>query len=70
MFNVLKGDMSFIGPRPLLIQYLPLYSKEQSRRHNVRPVLRDGLKSMDAMRFHGNKSLSMMFGMPTMYHLR
>lgn len=37
LFNVLKGDMSFIGPRPLLIQYLPLYSKEQSRRHNVRP---------------------------------
>lgn len=37
LFNVLKGDMSFIGPRPLLVKYLPLYSKEQSRRHNVRP---------------------------------
>lgn len=37
LFNVLKGDMSFIGPRPLLVDYLPLYSKEQSRRHNVRP---------------------------------
>ncbi|MGB6153931.1 MAG: sugar transferase [Pricia sp.] len=37
LFNVLKGDMSLIGPRPLLIQYLPLYSEEQSRRHNVRP---------------------------------
>ena len=37
LINVLKGEMSFIGPRPLLIQYLPLYSKEQSRRHNVRP---------------------------------
>ena len=37
LFNVLKGDMSLIGPRPLLIQYLPLYSKEQSKRHNVRP---------------------------------
>jgi len=35
--NVLKGDMSLIGPRPLLIQYLPLYSKEQARRHTVRP---------------------------------
>ena len=37
LINVLKGDMSFIGPRPLLVKYLPLYSKEQSRRHNVRP---------------------------------
>ena len=37
LFNVLKGDMAIIGPRPLLVQYLPLYSKEQSRRHDVRP---------------------------------
>ena len=37
LFNVLKGDMSIIGPRPLLVQYLPLYSKEQARRHDVRP---------------------------------
>ena len=37
LFNVLKGDMSLIGPRPLLIQYLPLYSPEQARRHEVRP---------------------------------
>lgn len=35
--NVLKGDMALIGPRPLLVQYLPLYSKEQARRHEVRP---------------------------------
>ena len=35
--NVLKGDMSLIGPRPLLVQYLPLYSLEQDRRHTVRP---------------------------------
>ena len=37
LFNVLKGDMALIGPRPLLTQYLPLYSKEQMRRHDVRP---------------------------------
>ena len=37
LVNVLKGDMSLIGPRPLLVQYLPLYSKEQMRRHEVRP---------------------------------
>ena len=37
LINVLKGDMAFIGPRPLLIKYLPLYSKEQHRRHEVRP---------------------------------
>ena len=37
LFNVLKGDMALIGPRPLLPQYLPLYSKEQARRHEVRP---------------------------------
>ena len=37
LLNVLKGEMSFIGPRPLLPQYLPLYSKEQARRHDVRP---------------------------------
>lgn len=37
LWNVLKGDMALIGPRPLLVQYLPLYSKEQARRHEVRP---------------------------------
>lgn len=37
LFNVLKGDMALIGPRPLLPKYLPLYDKEQHRRHNVRP---------------------------------
>ena len=37
LINVLKGDMALIGPRPLLPQYLPLYSKEQARRHAVRP---------------------------------
>lgn len=37
LINVLKGDMALIGPRPLLVKYLPLYSKEQMRRHEVRP---------------------------------
>ena len=37
LWNVFKGDMSLIGPRPLLVQYLPLYSPEQARRHQVRP---------------------------------
>ena len=37
LLNVLKGDMSLIGPRPLLVQYLPLYTVEQKKRHNVRP---------------------------------
>jgi lipopolysaccharide/colanic/teichoic acid biosynthesis glycosyltransferase len=37
LFNVLKGDMSLIGPRPLLVKYLPLYTAEQMRRHEVRP---------------------------------
>jgi len=39
LLNILRGNMSLVGPRPLLVQYLPLYSKEQSRRHNIRPGL-------------------------------
>lgn len=39
LFNILKGDMSLVGPRPLLVQYLPLYNERQKRRHNVKPGL-------------------------------
>ncbi|MED4185757.1 sugar transferase, partial [Halalkalibacterium halodurans] len=39
LFNIVKGDMSIIGPRPLLVQYLPLYNEHQKRRHEVRPGL-------------------------------
>ena len=37
LWNVIKGDMSIVGPRPLLMEYLPLYNEEQAKRHNVRP---------------------------------
>ncbi len=39
LWNVLKGEMSLVGPRPLLMEYLPLYNKEQARRHDVKPGL-------------------------------
>lgn len=39
LFNILKGDMSFIGPRPLVVQYLPYYTKKERRRHSIRPGL-------------------------------
>lgn len=39
LFNIAKGDMSIVGPRPLLVEYLPLYSRQQARRHEVRPGL-------------------------------
>lgn len=52
LFNVLKGEMSLIGPRPLLVQYLPLYSKEQMRRHDVLPGITGWAQC------HGRNSIS------------
>lgn len=52
IFNILKGDMSFIGPRPLLVQYLPWYSKNEKRRHDVRPGL-SGLAQVNGRNFVG-----------------
>ena len=53
LINVLKGDMAIIGPRPLLMQYLPLYSKEQARRHDVRPGITGWAQC------HGRNNLSL-----------
>ena len=52
LFNVLKGDMALIGPRPLLVKYLPLYSPEQARRHEVRPGISGWAQC------HGRNSIS------------
>lgn len=52
LINVLKGDMAIIGPRPLLVEYLPLYSTEQARRHEVRPGITGWAQC------HGRNSLS------------
>lgn len=65
LWNVLKGDMSLIGPRPLLMEYLPLYSAEQHRRHEVRPGVTVGRKSMAVMRLVGKINLNWMYGMWT-----
>lgn len=52
LFNIIKGDMSIIGPRPLLVEYLNLYNAEQRRRHDVRP----GLSDLSAIRGRSNVS--------------
>ena len=63
LWNVLKGDMSFVGPRPLLVEYLPLYNTAQRRRHDVKPGITGWAQIMAEMRFHGKKNLNWMFGM-------
>ncbi len=67
LLNILKGDMAFICPRPLLVQYLPLYSEEQHRRHNVLD-LADGLKYSEENQSVGDNSLNMTSGMWIMSH--
>lgn len=52
LFNILKGDMSIVGPRPLLVKYLPLYNEEQRHRHDVRPGL------TGQAQVHGRNSIS------------
>ena len=64
LINVLKGDMAIIGPRPLLMQYLPLYSAEQSRRHDVRPGITGWAQC------HGRNNLSWTKNLPTRFRPR
>lgn len=63
LFNILKGDMSFIGPRPLLTEYNELYNDEQKKRHNVRP----GLTSYTAVNGRSTLSWEQRFEMDTWY---
>lgn len=63
LFNILKGDMSFVGPRPLLTEYLDLYTDEQKKRHNVRP----GLTSYTAVNGRSTLSWDKRFEMDVWY---
>lgn len=63
LINVLRGDMALIGPRPLLPQYLPLYNKEQARRHEVRPGITGWAQVNGRNAISWTKSLNWMFGM-------
>ena len=58
LFNVFRGDMSLVGPRPLKMEYLDLYTAEQSRRHNVKPGITGWCKSTAAMPLAGKANLN------------
>lgn len=68
LFNVLKGDMALIGPRPLLPKYLPLYSSEQFRRHEVRPGITGWAQVMVEIIYLGGKNSNWMCGMWIIVH--
>jgi len=63
LWNVLKGDMSLVGPRPLLIEYLPLYSSSQARRHEVRPGITGWAQVNGRNALSWEEKFALMFGM-------
>ena len=69
LINILIGDMSIVGPRPLLVKYLPRYNEEQRHRHDVRPGLTGYARHTVEMLLLGKKSLKWMFGILAIFRL-
>lgn len=63
LWNVIKGDMSIVGPRPLLMEYLPLYNEEQAKRHNVRPGMTGHAQVNGRNSISWRKNLNSILGM-------